>query len=82
MNVNPKAMQSYGKIANTETDPIRQIVMLYDGAVVVYEWQDSAGVGDEGHFNHKFTLKRPPRPNPHKLKKGVIKIIEYQNATR
>ena len=33
MNVNPKAMQSYGKIANTETDPIRQIVMLYDGAI-------------------------------------------------
>ena len=53
-----------------------------DGAIVVYEWQDSAGVGNEGHFNHKFTLKRPPKPNPHKLKKGVIKVIEYQSATR
>lgn len=33
MNANPKAKQSYGKIANGETDPIRQIVMLYDGAI-------------------------------------------------
>lgn len=33
MHANPKAMQSYGKIANRETDPIRQIVMLYDGAI-------------------------------------------------
>ena len=33
MNANPKAMQSYGKVANGETDPIRQIVMLYDGAI-------------------------------------------------
>lgn len=24
---------SYGKVANTETDPIKQIVMLYDGAI-------------------------------------------------
>lgn len=24
---------SYGRIANTETDPIKQIVMLYDGAI-------------------------------------------------
>ncbi len=33
MNANPKALQSYGKIANGEKDPIRQIVMLYDGAI-------------------------------------------------
>ena len=33
MNANPKAMQSYGKIANGESDPMRQIVMLYDGAI-------------------------------------------------
>lgn len=29
----PKALASYGRIANTETDPLRQIVMLYDGAI-------------------------------------------------
>lgn len=29
----PNALASYGKIANAETDPIRQIVMLYDGAI-------------------------------------------------
>ncbi len=29
----PKALANYGKIANTETDPIKQIVMLYDGAI-------------------------------------------------
>jgi flagellar secretion chaperone FliS len=27
------ALASYGKVANTETDPIQQIVMLYDGAI-------------------------------------------------
>lgn len=27
------ALASYGKIANTETDPLKQIVMLYDGAI-------------------------------------------------
>jgi len=29
----PKALANYGKIANTETDPIKQIVMLYDGTI-------------------------------------------------
>jgi flagellar secretion chaperone FliS len=29
----PKAIASYGKIANAETNPIMQIVMLYDGAI-------------------------------------------------
>jgi flagellar protein FliS len=29
----PKALASYGRIANTETDPLKQIVMLYDGAI-------------------------------------------------
>jgi len=33
MYVQPKALASYGKIANTETDPIRQVVMLFDGAI-------------------------------------------------
>jgi flagellar biosynthetic protein FliS len=29
----PRALASYGKVANVETDPIMQIVMLYDGAI-------------------------------------------------
>lgn len=33
MYSNPKALSSYGKIANTETNPLKQIVMLYDGAI-------------------------------------------------
>lgn len=33
MYAQPKAIASYGRIANTESDPIRQIVMLYDGAI-------------------------------------------------
>lgn len=33
MYAKPQAIASYGRMANTETDPIRQIVMLYDGAI-------------------------------------------------
>ncbi len=33
MYTKPKSLASYGKIANTETDPIKQVVMLYDGAI-------------------------------------------------
>ncbi len=29
----PKGLASYGRIANAETNPIKQIVMLYDGAI-------------------------------------------------
>lgn len=33
MYAQSKGIASYGRMANTETDPIRQIVMLYDGAI-------------------------------------------------
>ena len=33
MYARPKAISSYGRQANAETDPIRQVVMLYDGAI-------------------------------------------------
>lgn len=33
MSPNTKALASYGRIANTETNPLKQIVMLYDGAI-------------------------------------------------
>lgn len=29
----PKALASYGRIANTESNPLKQLVMLYDGAI-------------------------------------------------
>jgi flagellar protein FliS len=29
----PKGIASYGRVANTETNPLAQIVMLYDGAI-------------------------------------------------
>ena len=33
MYAQPKALASYDRMANTESDPIKQIVMLYDGAI-------------------------------------------------
>lgn len=33
MYAKPKALASYGRIANTESNPLKQIVMLYDGAI-------------------------------------------------
>lgn len=33
MYTQSKGLASYGRIANTETNPLRQIVMLYDGAI-------------------------------------------------
>lgn len=44
-----------------------------DGAVVRYEWRDVS----LGGFNHRFTLVRPPKPNPRKLSAGVIRTIDY-----
>lgn len=33
MYARQNALASYGRVANSETDPLRQIVLLYDGAV-------------------------------------------------
>ncbi|HYE73862.1 MAG TPA: flagellar export chaperone FliS, partial [Blastocatellia bacterium] len=33
MSFRPNALAAYGSIANTESNPIQQIVMLYDGAI-------------------------------------------------
>lgn len=33
MSWKANAVNAYGKVANAETDPLRQIVMLYDGAI-------------------------------------------------
>lgn len=33
MSWNANAVSAYGRVANAETDPLRQVVMLYDGAI-------------------------------------------------
>lgn len=53
-----------------------------DGAVVKYEWRDAVAASEKDGFNHRFTLTKPPKPNPHKLTKGVIKVIEHTDGGR
>ena len=61
MYAKPKALASYGRIANTESDPIKQIVMLYDGAIKFLnlsaddiEASDFAAKGE--HSNRAFDI--------------------------
>lgn len=54
-------------------DRIERQYEFKDGAVVKYEWQDKSLRG----FNHRFSLVRPPKPNPEKLSAGVIETINY-----
>ena len=59
---------------------LSQIERIYDfddGAVVKYEWQDSSVVKSMDEYNHRFSLTKPPKPNPHKLSKGIIKVISF-----
>ena len=53
-----------------------------DGAIVKYEWQDPSSANSKEKYNHRFTLTKPPKPNPHKLAKGVIKTIEAPKSGR
>ncbi|MDQ3797956.1 MAG: hypothetical protein M3384_00760 [Acidobacteriota bacterium] len=55
-------------------DKIERIYEFEDGAVVRYEWQDAPR--DEP-YNHKFTLVKPPHPNPRGFQPGVVKVINY-----
>ena len=56
-----------------ENARIERIYEFKDGAVVKYEWQDLSLM----QFNHRFTLVKPPSPNPGKLSAGVIRTIDY-----
>lgn len=56
-----------------ENARIERVYEFTDGAVVKYEWQDLSLM----QFNHRFTLVKPPSPNPGKLSAGVIKTIDY-----
>ncbi len=60
-----------------EGEQIAREYTFEDGAVVKYEWQNAPRSGSGGKYNHRFTLQGLPKPNPHKLKKGVIKEINY-----
>lgn len=55
-----------------------------DGAVVKYEWQDVAATysANAEKFNHKFTLVNLPKPNPHKLHKSIVEVINYSDSGR
>ena len=59
-----------------EDDKIERIYEFDDGAIVRYEWQDAPGAEA---FNHRFTLIKPPAPNPHRFQTGVVKVINYVN---
>ncbi len=60
-------------------DKIERIYEFGDGAIVKYEWQSSPDgrTSAVGRFNHQFSLTTLPSPNPHKFKKGIIKVINY-----
>ena len=62
-----------------EDDYLERVYEFDDGAVVSYEWQSSPDgrTSADGKYNHRFTLKELPSPNPGKLKTGVLKVINY-----
>jgi hypothetical protein len=65
-----------------ETDKIERLYEFHDGAVVRYEWQSFPGNNSKEKYNHRFTLVTVPSPNPHKLKSGIIKTIDYSASGR
>lgn len=58
-------------------DEIERIYEFDDGAVVKYEWRSTARGANDGGFNHRFTMVKPPKPNPAKIKTGVIREIGF-----
>lgn len=61
---------------------IERIYEFHDGAQVKYEWQSTPDgrTSAEEKFNHRFTLVKTPNPNPHKLKAGIIRQINYPKS--
>ena len=59
-------------------EKIEKLYEFSDGAVVKYEWQNAPTKNET--YNHRFTLLAPPSPNPNKLKKGIIKSIDYTSS--
>ena len=76
----------FEEIARDETivysnEKIERLYYFHDGAVVKYEWRSFPADNAES-FNHCFTLVTPPSPNPHKIKTGVIKTIDFAGVSR
>lgn len=77
-----------GKIAGEETviyqenEKIERLYTFADGAVVRYEWQSFPFDAPVEKYNHRFSLVILPKPNPHKLKSGIIKTIDYSASGR
>ncbi len=64
-------------IEYNEGESMEREYTFEDGAVITYEWQNAPRSGSSEKYNHRFTMKTLPKPNPHKLKKGLIKVINY-----
>ena len=65
----------------SETE-IERLYEFEDGATVKYEWQCGPGKAADEKYNHRFTLATPPKPNPNKLKKGIIRTIGFGKNAR
>lgn len=65
-----------------EEDRIERLYTFHDGAVVKYEWQNYTAEKSNEFFNHRFSLVNLPSPNPHQLKTGIIKTIDYAGGER
>lgn len=65
-----------------ETEKIERLYEFADGAVVKYEWQDFPDEGSKEKYNHRFTLITLPKPNPNKVKIGIILSIDYSGSSR
>jgi len=57
----PKALATYGKMANTETNSLKQIVMLYDGAIkflnlTAVDIENKDYVAKAEHSNRAFDI--------------------------
>lgn len=60
-------------------DRIERVYEFDDGATVRYDWQSRRASENSKNesYNHRFVLVTLPSPNPLRLKKGIIKKIDY-----
>jgi hypothetical protein len=56
---------------------IERVYEFEDGCVVKYEWRSGGRGGKSGGYNHRFSIVKPPKPNPEKIQKGVIREIPF-----
>lgn len=56
---------------------IERVYEFDDGCVVKYEWRSREKSGKSSGFNHRFSIIKAPKPNPEKVKVGVIREIGF-----